>query len=41
MERYNMRIGDGFECVGGWCGYDVAYRGGSCGVAREDEGGLC
>jgi hypothetical protein len=38
MVRYGLRIGDGFECVGGRCGDAVAYgrsSGGGCGVARE------
>jgi len=38
VERYGLRMGDGFECVGGCHGSIVAY-GGSCGggggVSRE------
>ena len=40
--RYSLRMGDGFECAGGWCGDPIAYggSGGGGGVSRGDEGRL-
>jgi len=44
VERYGLRMDDGFECVGGWCGDTVVYGGsggGGCGVSRERTGAGC